>query len=123
MPRKKKASKKPKLVLKSPSKQVLEVQDLEAYIREAGEVKATVSTGGWAILERDLLRIRESIVPKLAYTNPKNTEFYEAQLLYVGIDKLLALIEDYATNRDKAIEHLNKLQNPELAVTMDVDLE
>jgi len=123
MPKRKKASKKPKLILKTPSKKELEEQDLDAYIKEADEVRAMLLTPGWAILERDLSKLYENLIPVLAYKDPKRSEFYEAQVLYIAIDKILALVKDYETNRDKAIEFLNKIQNPELAVTMDVDNE
>ena len=72
-------------------------------------------------MERDLSALRESVVPKLAYLHSKRPEHYEARIVYAGVDTFLALIDDYQVNRDKAIELLNKLQNPDLAITMDVD--
>ena len=97
--------------------------DLEGFIREASEVKALTATPGWAILERDLLRYKEEIFNKLAYLSPLRPEFEESRALFIATDKLLSIVNDYEYNRDKAIELLNKLQNPELAVVMDIDTE
>ena len=96
---------------------------MEAYIREASEVKQMTASAGWGILERDLLSLQAGIVPKIVYLESKRPESYEAKLLYIGIDKIIALVNDYEANRDKAIELLTKLQNPDLAVTLDIDNE
>jgi len=42
-------------------------------------------------------------------------------VLFIAVDKLFAIINDYQENRVKAIELLEKIQNPDLAITMDVD--
>jgi len=118
MPRRKKI--KPKLQIKSVNKTP---QDLEEFIREAGEVRMMTTTPGWAILQRDLLNYRNTLVSRLAYIDPSRIEHKEMRILFIAIDKLLSLVNDYQENRDIAIELLNKLENPELAVTMDVDNE
>ncbi len=120
MPRKTGSSRKPKLVIKQKAPSP---EDLEEFIREADEVQGLTSTKGWSILERDLRQLRDGITEKLAYLNPKRPEFYEARLLYIATDKLFALVEDYAANKNIALELLTKLQNPDLAVTLDVDNE
>ena len=77
--------------------------------------------GGWAVIERDVLRYREGIMQKLAYTNPRRLEYEEARILVIAVDKLLALVNDYETNRENAIDMLNKLENPDTMITLDVD--
>lgn len=77
--------------------------------------------GGWAILERDLLKYRSDIVNKIVYTSPTRPEYDEARVLFIAVDKLMALVNDYEDNRNQAIELLNKLENPDLSITMDVD--
>ena len=97
--------------------------DLEAYIKEASDVKLLTQQGGWAILERDLLQYRDSIINKLAYLDPSKPEFREARILFIAVDKIFSLINDYEANRDRAIELLNKLENPSLNTVMDIDTE
>jgi len=78
---------------------------------------------GWAILVRDLTLYRDGIAKKLAYLSPKKPEFDEARIMFLAVDKLFDMVEDYQENRDRAIELLNKMDNPDLAVTMDIDTE
>lgn len=120
MPRRKKN--KPK------AKQVLQVkqdspEDLEAFIREASEVKQLTQHPGWGIIARDLTLYRNGLMDKIVYIDPSKPESREARVLFIAVDKIFALINDYQENRDRAIELLNKLENPDLAVTMDVDNE
>jgi hypothetical protein len=119
MPRKTGTSKKQKLVIK----QSRSPKELEDFIREADEVRLITTQAGWHIIERDITEYRNSLINKLAYTDPTKPEFREAVILFVASDKLLALINDYQENRDKAIELMNKLENPNLAVAMDIDGE
>ena len=97
--------------------------DLEEFIREASEVKNLTQNLGWAILERDLNLYRDGIAKKLAYLNPQRPEFNEARVLFLAVDKLFDMVEDYQANRDEAIALLNKIENPDLAVVMDIDNE
>ena len=97
--------------------------DLEAYIKEASDVKLLTQQGGWAILERDLLQYRDSLTNKLAYLDPSKPEFREARILFIAVDKIFSLVNDYEANRDRAIELLNKLENPSLNTIMDIDTE
>lgn len=76
---------------------------------------------GWGILERDIIQYRNGIMSKLAYADSSRTEHREAQVLFIACDKLLSLVNDYQENRDRAIDLLNKLENPDVAITMDVD--
>ena len=124
MKRKKNVKSKDKKQLKPlPRSNISAPQDLEEFILEANEVKALTASPGWGIVERDLARLQAGIVPKLAYLDDAKPEVKEAKRLYIGIDKVLALINDYEANRDKAIEMLEKLENPDLAVAMDIDNE
>ena len=97
--------------------------DIREYVQEASEVRQLTAMAGWGIMERDVKHYRNSLIDKLAYIEPSRPEYYEAKVLFLAADKLLALVNDYENNRDKAIELLNKLDNPELEVTLDVDNE
>jgi len=119
MPRTKKT-----LKLKVQTKHKFEsAEDLEGFIKEASEIKNLTETKGWHILERDLMDYKTRIGQQIAYLNPKSPQFEEARVLYIASDKLLAMVSDYEENRAKAIELLTKLENPNLAVAMDVDNE
>jgi hypothetical protein len=98
-------------------------EDLNEFIREASEVKSMTMHSGWNILTRDLLEYRDGILERLAYIDPSKTEHKEARILFIAIDKIFNIVNDYQENRVKAVELLNKLQNPELTVAMDIDTE
>lgn len=98
-------------------------EDLEEFVREADEVKTLTQQAGWGILERDLRELKNGLAEKIAYADPTRPECREARVLFIAIDKLFALVNDYQENRDKAIELLNKLNNPDLTVMLDVDTE
>jgi hypothetical protein len=36
---------------------------------------------------------------------------------------LFSIVNDYESNRDKAIELLDKIQNQDISITMDIDTE
>lgn len=103
--------------------EIAEPQGLEGFIQEANEVHQLTNMTGWHILKRDLMSYREGIVARLAYMNPKRPEFNELRIHFLAADKLVSMVEDYKTNRDKAEELLNKLLNPDVAVTLDIDNE
>ena len=121
MPKRKPRTIRPKLTARSiqPPKR----EDLEEFIKEAGEVKFLTQQTGWAILERDLSIYRDGISKKLAYMNPSRPEFNEARILFLAVDKIFDIVNDYQENRDMAIELLNKMENPDLAIALDVDNE
>ena len=98
-------------------------EGMREFVREASEVKQMTAMAGWGILERDIKLYRERLVAKLAYVSPERPEFYEARLIFLAADKLLSMVNDYEFNRDKMIELLNKLDNPGLEITLDVDNE
>jgi hypothetical protein len=110
-------------VLQGTSREIQDPNDLEEFVKEASEVKQITQMQGWAILERDIRHYKNEIGKKLAYINPKRKEFEEIRILFLASDKLLSMVNDYQENRDIAIELLNKINNPDLAVTMDVDTE
>ncbi len=118
MPKPKRSKQRLQVKQKDPSP-----EDLQEFIREADEVRSLTMTKGWSIIERDLTEYRDGLVTRLAYISPKKPEHAEARILFIAVDKLFAIINDYQENRDKAIELLEKLNNPELAVTMDIDNE
>ena len=97
--------------------------DLIDYIKEASEVKNLTLQRGWKIIERDLLEYREGLINRFAYLDPSKPECREARVLFIAVDKIFSLINDYQENRDKAIELLTKMENPDLATIMDVDNE
>jgi len=66
---------------------------------------------------------REGLMSKLAYMNVSRPEFDEMRRLYIASDKLISMVEDYKVNRDKAVEYLNVLDNPEISIALDVDNE
>jgi hypothetical protein len=119
MPSKKQPSKKQRLV----SLKDRDPKDLEEFIREADEVRTLTNQTGWNILARDLTNYRNQIIDRLVYLDPSKPEFREAKILFVAIDKLFAIVNDYEENRVKAIELMEKLNNPQLAVAMDIDNE
>jgi len=98
-------------------------ENIEDFIQEANEVRQLTTLRGWGILLRDLNNYRASVMSKLAYMNPKRPEYNEYRMLFLAADKIISMVEDYEVNRDKSIELLNKLQNQDVAVTMDVDNE
>lgn len=120
MPSKKRISKKPRLQLKETDQ---DPKQLEDFIREASEVRALTQTGGWGVLARDLENFQAGIARKLAYLSPKREEYYEARILFIAVDKIFSLVNDYEHNRNEAITLLNKLENPDMAITMDYDTE
>jgi hypothetical protein len=103
--------------------QTIQPSDLEAFVREADEVALLTHHTGWQILERDLNSYRAGISQRLPYLNPGKPEFYESCILAIAIDKIFSLVADYAENKKKAEELLIKLNNPEVAVAMDIDGE
>ena len=125
MPKRKKSKrvKKPPVRPVVNKKVIGEAPDLEAFIVEANEVRGITNTPGWAILERDFTNYRNTIMSKIAYLDPSKPEQREACILFIAIDKLLSLVNDYQTNRDKAIALINKLENKDLTITMDIDNE
>lgn len=106
-----------------PESQSPKPEELEGFVREANEVKVLTQQAGWGIIERDVGEYRFGIGNKLAYLNPKRPEYEEARILFLASDKLLALINDYESNREKALELLGKLENPNLTIALDVDNE
>ena len=81
------------------------------------------SMTGWQILKRDLALYREGVIQKLAYINPKRHEFNELRIHFLAADKMISLVEDYKVNKELMMDYLNKLQNPDLVVPLDMDNE
>ena len=118
MAEKKHKSKKKIELLPSPK---TEPEDLREYVAEAELVDLLTRTEGWGILQRDLEDYREKIGARLPYLNPKTVEFEEARIFYIACDKLLKMVEDYAENKRRAIELLEKIDNPKENIILDVD--
>jgi len=118
MPKKKVKTKvKPIQVQQQPS----EPANLRIFIAEAQQVDLMRRHPGWEILERDLEKYRGDIGARLAYLNPETLEYDEARIMYLASDKLLKMVEDYATNKRRALEFLEKLDNPSDNIILDVD--
>jgi len=98
-----------------------EVDSLRDYILEAEQVDLLKRQNGWNIIERDFKQYKDEISSKLAYLDPKSKEFSEARILYISADKLLKMFDDYAENRKRAIELLNRIDNPRENIILDVD--
>lgn len=98
-----------------------EPDDLREYVAEAEQVDLMARHPGWDILRRDFDIYRNEIGSKIAYLNPKSLEFEEARILYIAIDKLIKSVEDYRENKRRAIELLEKIDNPKENIILDVD--
>lgn len=113
---------------KSAVKEVLEErklkepEDLKIFVAEADLVDLMTKTEGWQIIQRDFENLRKNIGEKLAYLNPKTPEFSEARITYIAIDKLLKVVLDYADNKRRVLELLEKIDNPQ-EIILDVDNE
>ena len=109
--------------LQTKSPETPKPSDLQEYVVEANEVKALTGHAGWGIISRDLIEYRNGLMQRLAYVDPSRVEHKEARILFIAVDKIFSLINDYKENREQAIELLNKMENPDLATIMDIDTE
>ena len=109
--------------LQPKSQETPKPSDLQEFIVEANQVQNLANHEGWRILERDLLEYREGLVNRIAYLDPSDPKCREARVLFIAVDKIFSLVNDYAENRKNAIDMLNKMENPDLATAMDVDNE
>jgi len=98
-----------------------EVDSLREYTLEAEQVDLLKTHQGWQILERDLNQYLDEIGAKLPYLDTKSKEFREARVLYLAADKLLKMVSDYAENRKRAVELLERLDNTKENIVLDVD--
>ena len=96
-------------------------ESLRFYIAEAEQVDLMTRHPGWEILARDIVGYKNKLGSSIAYMNPATKGFDDARVLYIASDKLLALVEDYKSNKEKAIELLEKIENPETNIVLDVD--
>ena len=76
---------------------------------------------GWRIIERDFSIYRKQKGEEIPYLNKTSKEFDNAVLEFRAIDKLLKLVEDYSTNKQKSMEALETLENPDKNIVLDVD--
>ena len=114
-----KGRKKKRVELKPQS--LSEPEDLRMYVGEAEQVELLTRQQGWEILRRDMDDYRERLGASLPYMNPKTATFEDARILYIASDKLIKMVEDYAENRRRAIELLQKIDNPQENIILDVD--
>jgi hypothetical protein len=98
-----------------------EVDSLREFALEAEQVGLLQKYRGWEILERDLGQYKNEIGSKLPYLDPKSKEFTESRILYIAADKLMKMFEDYAENRKRALELLERIDNPKEHIILDVD--
>ncbi|KYK26433.1 hypothetical protein AYK26_07505 [Euryarchaeota archaeon SM23-78] len=115
------AKRKKKVLKPVPQPKPSEPEDLRVYVAEAEQVDLMTRTEGWNIIQRDIEDYRDKIGSRLAYLNPKTLEYEEARINYLAADKLLKMIEDYAENKKRAIELLEKIDNPQENIVLDVD--
>jgi len=98
-----------------------EVDSLREYAVEAEQVELLAQNAGWQILERDLNAYRDAIGSKLAYISPLSKEFEEARILFISSDKILQMVSDYSENKKRAMELLDRIDNPDKNIILDVD--
>jgi hypothetical protein len=110
-------------VLRTGDQLTAKPDDLKDFVQEANEVYLLTQQTGWRIITRDLLEYRNGLTNRLAYIDPSKPEHKEARILFIAVDKIFTLINDYKENREKAVELLQKLENPDLATVMDIDNE
>jgi len=111
----------PQLLLAARSELVPD--DINEFLAEAEAVSLMTRTDGYQILKRDLDRFRNDISTRLPYLEADTKEYKESRNLYIGIDKFLTLIDDYAKNRDEAIKLVARMENPKTEVALDIDNE
>jgi len=104
-----------------PEKTDNEADSLREYSLEAEQVELLKNYNGWAILERDLKSYKDGISSKIAYLDPKSSEFAEARVLFIAADKVLKMVDDYANNRKRALELLERIDNTRENIILDVD--
>ena len=98
-----------------------ESTDLRVYAAEAELVELLKVTPGWEILERDTEEYKSGLAEKLAYISPKSKDYDDARILYIASDKLIKMVSDYVENRKRALELLERLENPQDNIVFDVD--
>lgn len=98
-----------------------EVNDLREFALEAEQVALLENHNGWRILARDFSLWREELRNKLPYIDPKSKEYNEARILLIVADKLLTITEDYSENRKRYLDLLNRIDNPQENIVLDVD--
>ena len=98
-----------------------EIDSLREYSLEADLVGQLQKHQGWGIIERDLNQYKNEISANIAYLNTKSKEFQEARILYIAADKLLSLFRDYDQNRKRALELLDRIDNTQENIILDVD--
>jgi len=98
-----------------------EADSLREYVLEAEQVELLKKYNGWAILERDLNQYRDEIGCKIAYLDPRSKVFTDARIQYIAADKLLKMMDDYAENRKRALELLDRIDNQKENIVLDVD--
>ena len=98
-------------------------KEIRRFTAEAEQVDLMTRHPGWEIIRRDVDDYRQKIAAKIPYLNPRGAIYEDTRILYLASDKLLGIIEDYAANRKKAIELLDKIDNPQENIVLDVDNE
>ena len=98
-----------------------EIDSLREYARQAELVGLLKTQPGWEILESDLRQYKSAIGEKIAYLNPKSVEYHNSRILFIAADKVLKIVDDYAENRQRALDLLEKLDNQQENIVLDVD--
>jgi len=98
-----------------------EVNDLREFALEAEQVGLLENHNGWKILLRDFSLWREGLLNKLPYIDPKSKEYSEARILLIVADKLLTITQDYAENKKRYLDLLERIDNKKENIVLDVD--
>ena len=98
-----------------------ELDSIREFASEADLVNQLQKHPGWGIIERDLCSYKEEIGSRIAYLDPDSKEFKESRILFVGADKALSLFRDYEENKKRALELLERIDNPQENIILDVD--
>ena len=98
-----------------------EVSDLREFALEAEQVGLLENHNGWRILQRDFSLWREGLLNKLPYIDPKTKEFGDARILLIVADKLITITQDYAENKRRYLELLERIDNTKENIVLDVD--
>lgn len=113
--------KSPSVVVVEEGRTNNELDSIREFSAEAELVGQLQKQPGWGIIERDLCSYKEEIGSRIAYLDPNSKEYKEARILFISADKALSLFRDYEENKKRAVELLEKIDNPQENIILDVD--
>jgi len=119
--RKKSAVKKRIIPIPKAPEVTNEADSLREFAVEAEQVSLLKKHQGWQILQRDLNNYITGTALNLPYLVPNSKDFNEARILFIASDKILKMVEDYEENKKRALELLERIDNPDKHIVLDVD--